>query len=154
MNTFKQILVPTDFSETAGAALECAKSIADRFGGSLHVLHVLQDPVLYGPVVEGYTVLATLREDMYRDAKRHLGQLLDEAERQALNARMDLTWGHPADVIVDYAAQNRIDLVVMGTHGRGPLTRLLLGSVADKVVRKAPCAVMTVRPRQHAAGPH
>ena len=74
---------------------------------------------------------------------------MPDAEREQFQASMALRWGSPFLEIVRYAKEHGIELIVMGTHGRGPIAHLLLGSVAEKVVRKAPCPVLTVRPSEH-----
>lgn len=146
----KHILVPTDFSETAAAALEYAKILAEAFGSTLHIMHVAQDPLAYVPAMEPNVstaaVLAQLRDDLGTDGRRRLASLLSEAEREKFHARWELRWGTPHVEVDDYAARHGIDLIVMGTHGRGAIGGLLLGSVADKLVRKAPCPVLVVRP--------
>jgi nucleotide-binding universal stress UspA family protein len=149
MIALRTILVPTDFSETAETALTYAKALAETFNASLHLLHVLQDPLVYAPVAEGYTVLPKLREEMEREAQQQLENVLSDPERRRFHAVPALKWGTPFLEIVRYARDQQIDLIVLGTHGRGPITHLLLGSVAEKVVRKAPCPVLTVRPPAH-----
>jgi nucleotide-binding universal stress UspA family protein len=149
MTAPKTILVPTDFSETAKAALAYGKFLAEEFGASLHVLHVLHSPFTYVQGLEASPEMAYLREEMSREAGTSLEHVLTPQERKQLNARLTTMWGIPYVEITDYAGKNDVDLIVMGTHGRGPIQRLLLGSVADKVVRRAPCPVLTVRlPRQ------
>lgn len=142
----KTILVPTDFSETAELALRYGKALASAFQATLHILHVLQDPLLYVPITEGYGALPNFREQLEGDARRHLERLVTDSERQTLQIQLALKWGTPFVEIVEYARQHQVDLIVLGTHGRGAVMQMLLGSVAEKVVRKAPCPVLTVRP--------
>jgi nucleotide-binding universal stress UspA family protein len=149
MNLPKSLLVPTDFSETAAAALDYAKALAKALGAGLHVLHVVEDPLVLvpaPPAAEGYPALLDLREDLTTQARRTLETLLTEPERETLRAKVDVVSGVPHVEIVAYAEREKLDLIVMGTHGRGPVTRLLLGSVADRVIRRAPCPVLIVRP--------
>jgi universal stress protein A len=148
----KKILVPTDFSETAGNALAHAKALAGALGCELHILHVLTDPMIYAPAMVGVESLPRLREDMERDARETLDKVLSERERQRFDARLVLRWGTPHLEIADYAAKQESDLIVMGTHGRSPLPSLLLGSVAQKVLHEAPCPVLAVRPPSAPAG--
>jgi nucleotide-binding universal stress UspA family protein len=152
----RNILVPTDFSETASAALAYAKMFAGSFGADLHVLHVLHvlhDPLRYPPTMElgmgSADMLARLRQDLKADAQRRLDEVLTAGERQKYRAKLELKWGSPHVEIDDYAAKQGIDLIVMGTHGHGAITGLLLGSTANKVIHKAPCPVLVVRPPGH-----
>jgi nucleotide-binding universal stress UspA family protein len=147
----KTILVPTDFSDTAKAALEYAKFLATNFGASLHLLHVLQSPLAYASALEASPELAYLREEMSKDARGRLERALTAAEREQFHVRLTTVCGFPPADIVEYAAKHDVDLIVMGTHGRSPIQHLFLGSVAEKVVRRAPCAVLTVRLPQHAS---
>ena len=142
----KRILVPMDFSPPSDAALEYARSVALRYGGSLHLLHVAEDPYrafysaeVYVPAVEG------LREEILSDTAGRLKDRLRPSDVTELHATADSIIGTPAGSIVEYAAGHGIDLIVMGTHGRGGMSHLLMGSVAERVVRTAPCPVLTVR---------
>jgi universal stress protein A len=143
---FKRILVPTDFSAPSDAALEYARTVATCFGASLHLLHVVEDPYravysaeIYVPEVEG------LRERIVSDAWGRLNDTLTPQDVSQLHATTDAVIGTPEWSIVEYAGARDIDLIVMGTHGRGGMSHLLMGSVAERVVRTAPCPVLTVR---------
>ena len=143
---FKRILVPIDFSPPSDAALEYARSVAGRYGASLHLLHVADDPYrafysaeIYAPQVEG------LREEILSDTARQLTTRLQASDVTELHATAESIIGTPAGSIVEYAAGRDIDLIVMGTHGRGGMAKLLMGSVAERVVRMAQCPVLTVR---------
>lgn len=150
---FNRILVPMDFSEPSDAALEYARTVATRFGGSLHLLHVAEDPYralfsaeVYVPAMEG------LREEILTDALGRLTNRLRSSDLRELGATADAIIGMPARSIVEYAGAHGIDLIVMGTHGRGGMSHLLMGSVAERVVRTAGCPVLTVRhPREVAS---
>jgi len=150
MNPLKNILVPTDFSEMAQSALTYAKVLAEVFGAALHLVHVAQDPITCVPIMEPNmstaAVLAQVRDELGRDARQRLSTALGEAEQKKFRSKWELRWGIPYVEIDDYAARHGIDLIVMGTHGRGAIGGLFLGSVADKLVRKAPCPVLVVRP--------
>lgn len=150
MIAIRKILVPTDFSETAAVALTYAQALAQQFGAAVDVLHVVPAPysALAGPEVPSYSP-QQLVAHWEEDARVRLESLLTEAERSALRARLLTRVGHPFVEIVRYAREESIDLIVMGTHGRGAVGHLLLGSVAERVVRKAPCPVLTVRHPQH-----
>jgi nucleotide-binding universal stress UspA family protein len=143
---FNRILVPIDFSAPSDAALEYARTVATRFGASLHLLHVADDPyrALYSAEVYVPEVEA-LREESLTDATCRLNDRLQSSDIRDLGATVDAMIGTPARSIVDYAGSHDIDLIVMGTHGRGGMSHLLMGSVAERVVRTAPCPVLTVR---------
>ena len=147
MITLKNILVATDFSEPSDAALTYGRALAQNFTATLHVLHVVGNvsSAVYGP--EGYaTSVPTLQQGVEDAARRQLDDLLAGSdERLPATRRVLITSDTPALAIVEYAGRERIDLIVTGTHGRGALAHLLMGSVAERVVRTAPCPVLTVR---------
>ena len=144
--TLKRILLPTDFSDTAQHALGYAREMAERFGAEVHVLYVVPDPTPQDWAVGATALVVTDLLDQWRAAaEQRLGAIsLDGVE--TLRA---IRVGHAFVEIVRYATDNAIDMIVMGTHGHGPVKHLLLGSVAEKVVRKAPCPVLTVRQPGH-----
>jgi nucleotide-binding universal stress UspA family protein len=143
---FTRILIPTDFSGPSDAALQYARTVATKFGGTLHLLHVIEDPYRAAYATEVYVPEVTgLRDDLVADAKVRLQALLSQADVSRLGATADATIGTPAWTIVEYATGHDIDLIVMGTHGRGGVSHLLMGSVAERVVRTAPCPVLTTR---------
>jgi nucleotide-binding universal stress UspA family protein len=147
----RRILVPTDFSQAATAALAHAKVLALTFSARIDILHVLHDPLASAPAMAGIEALPRLRDDMERDARRLLAEALTPAERTKLNAVTVLKWGTPHREIANYASAQSVDLIVMGTHGRGPLPSALLGSVTQKVLHEAPCSVLAVRPTRDGA---
>jgi len=149
MIELKTILAPTDFSETSKVALNHAKALAEKFGATLHLLHVLPDPHAQAWSIEAAGVpVDELQTRWGREAKARLDEALTDAERSQLHAVTETRVGHPFLEIIRYAKANDVDLIVIGTHGRGAIEHMLLGSVAEKVVRKAPCAVLTVREGQ------
>ena len=145
-----RILVPTDFSETADAALEYATALAGRFDASVHLLHVFTDP--YRGAADVYApLLPKLRERAMDDALACLATRLAGRQTAARPGTCVIVSGLAAKEIARYAADHAIDLIVMGTHGRRCVAHLLLGSVAEHVVRIAPCPVLTVRGERPAA---
>ncbi len=150
MIALRRVLVPVDFSEPSDKALQYGKALAGAFFASLHVLHVVQEPFVHGWTMEGYVAaLPDFREDLEQQARERLAQSLTEAERGLYHAELVTRVGAPYAEIVRYAQENEVDLIVLGTHGRGAIAHLLLGSVAERVVRTAPCPVLTVRPAEH-----
>lgn len=150
MIALKNILLPTDFSDTSEVALKYARAFADEFNASLHILHILEDPLLYPATMEWYpTPTVNYREEMEKAARDRLAGLLNEHKGAEVRAQLALRWGSPFVEIVRYAKSENIDLIVMGSHGLGPIGHMLMGSVAEKVVRKAPCPVLIVRHPEH-----
>ncbi len=152
MITIKTILTPTDFSETSDVAVRYGRAMAETFRSSLHLLHVIPDPSV-GPgegagEIVGFSP-ADLRERWERSGRKRLKEVFSEDDRKKLQVQTEIRVGHPFLEILRYAKDQNVDLIVMGTHGRGPVSHMLMGSVAEKVVRKAACPVLTVRHPQH-----
>ena len=93
--------------------------------------------------------MPNLREEIEKEARERLATMVTDEERRTLRVETALVAGNPFLEIIRYAKANDVDLIVMGTHGRGAIAHILLGSVAEKVVRKSPCPVLTVRQAQH-----
>ena len=144
---FSRILVPTDFGRASDAALECAKELARRFDSDLYLLHVVEDPMATGVWTPDVYVAASaeLRDRLLRDAQQHLDAALSENERKQFNASLEVRVGRAGETIGELAREKTIDLIVMGTHGRRGLSHMFLGSVAERMVRTAPCPVLTIR---------
>ncbi|MEQ8634752.1 universal stress protein [Gimesia maris] len=147
MIDIKKILIPTDFSETSQAATQYAVELAKKFGAQLHLLHVIEDPVVYMPMFESYALPP--KEDFENFAKTRLDNWILDEDKAGLEISTHWVHGNPFVDILKYAKREEIDLIVVGTHGRSFTAHLLLGSVAEKVVRKASCPVLTVRPKGH-----
>jgi nucleotide-binding universal stress UspA family protein len=151
MLTLKKVLVATDFSEPSDAALLYGRELATRFGATLHVLHVAQNVYLSTLGADNYVAMAPgLQQQIEDDARRSLHELLVDTDSSGPpTIAAILTSSSPAMTIVDYARDHDVDIIVMGTHGRGALGHLVMGSVAERVVRLAPCPVLTVRHPEH-----
>ena len=143
---WKKILCPIDFSDASRTALETAADLARRHGASLTLFHAYPVPGYTCP--DGSFVASTkMLEELADQARRHLDEWKGIATGLGLTSVDAATAvGEPAYEICAYAKDKAIDLVVVGTHGRTGLTHALMGSVAERVVRKAPCPVLTVRP--------
>ena len=154
MIEFKNILCPTDLSDASVRALTYAAAFARWYGAQLTVLHAVPtfDPIVvapgtfYDPV---QMVVPRSREEIREEMRR----ITNRAGMESLDVILSAQDGDPARNIIDHALETAADLVVMGTHGRGGFERLLIGSVAEKVVRKAPCPVLLVPPHLTAAVP-
>jgi nucleotide-binding universal stress UspA family protein len=150
MLSLKTVLVPTDFSDASESALRYGKAMAGAFDASLHVVHVMEDLLAHAWAAEVYVAsMPQLRDEIEKESRQRLGALLTEEERRKYRVETALLAGNPFLEIIRYAKAHDINLIVMGTHGRGPIAHMLLGSVAEKVVRKSPCPVLTVREAQH-----
>ncbi len=136
-----KILFPTDFSHSSDAALALATSLARDTGAKLLIAHVEEPPVAYGGGEMYYGIPEPLEED--------LRKMLKEVTPNDSSVPYEhhLVTGDPASAIVRLAKDEDVDLIVMGTHGRTGLLRMLMGSVAEAVVRRAPCPVLTFRPK-------
>src|SRR5688572_17457850 len=147
MTTITRILVPVDFSRASDEALAYAKTLAGRFGASLHLVHAFEDPFTSAAFAsEMYSTLPlSLRDEMLRDAERRLSERLPEDQKTLFNGTTEILTGTPTKTIIDYSATLGADLIVMGTHGRSGIAHLLLGSVAERVVRLAAAPVFTIR---------
>ena len=148
MINLKTILVPSDFSDCSDEALRYGLELARRFDAELHLLHVVQDPVTQPWAAEGFSVpLFEVVEQWQKQAVERLRASVPAADQARVTVACVIAT--PYAEILDYAAANDVDLIVMGTHGRGAVAHLLMGSVAERVVRTAPCPVLTVRHPEH-----
>ena len=141
----KHILVPTDLSEGAEQALEYACELGGLLGSQIHLLNVISIPALGVPEL-GVALTASMIDDLVVGNQNAIDQLARTRCTAEVGQVMVRT-GDARDVINQTAKELGADLIVMGTHGRRGLSRALLGSVAENVVRTAPCAVLTVRLR-------
>ena len=145
MKPITRILVPTDFSESADHALAYAVTLADQIGATVHLIHVFDDPDRASLYSEVYVPMPPeMRTALLADIRRQLATRTTDAGLGKVTTEV-LTGAPAAQAIVEAAKQNRCDLVVMGTHGRHGMAHLLLGSVAERVVRTALCPVLVVR---------
>ncbi|MEX0725430.1 MAG: universal stress protein [Planctomycetaceae bacterium] len=147
MITLKRILFPTDFSPQADKAREYAYSLAEKFDAELHIVCVVQDVALMAPEMPGtFAMPITNLDEVVKAAEQSLHRYPACAGKAPVRV---VRTGEPFVEIIRYAKERNIDLIVLGTHGRTGLTHVLLGSVAERVVRKAGCPVLTVRPEGH-----
>jgi universal stress protein A len=142
---FHRIVVPTDFSKCSEEAWAMAKRVAAAPGSELVLVHVLAEVPLYAEGVLNIENARKIREGARKWVENALEDWVGKARAEGLNARAVALSGVAHEEIVQLARDERADLVVIGTHGRGGINRALLGSVADRVVRLAPCPVLTVR---------
>ena len=145
--TLDRILVPVDFSKASDRAIRYATTLANKFGARVTLLHVVEDPFVTGAwQAEAFIAnVPALLNDLMMGARTRLSELKTELATHAFIVDTAVITGPPARAIVDHASAGHFDLIVMGTHGRTGLSHALLGSVAERVVQKAPCPVLTVR---------
>jgi nucleotide-binding universal stress UspA family protein len=150
MIQLNNVLVATDFGEASTAALAYGREFARTFGARLYVLHVIENPMVSGGAEAVGVNFARMQAELEAGAQQALDRLVTAEDREQLRAVTTIRTGSSsAYEIVNYAKLTGIDVIIMGTHGRGFMTHLLMGSVAEKVVRMAPCPVLTVRHPEH-----
>jgi nucleotide-binding universal stress UspA family protein len=138
---YSDILVPTDGSDASTAALDHALSLASQYDARIHALYVV-DWEPYGLVEEGKSVIV---DTLHDEGSAAVARVEEEAETVGVDVRTSVVEGDIHRRILDYASEEGVDLIVMGTHGRRGLDRLLIGSVTERVVRSSPVPVLTVR---------
>jgi len=147
----QNILIPTDFSELSKPAIEYAKGLAEAFDAQLHCLHVVDDAYQYwsaigpeslpiGPPPDELLQLGRTRMEKFAV------EYLSGTKGPAITY---VAYGRPFAEIISYAREHAVDLIVMATHGRGTIAHVLLGSTTEKVVRKSPCPILTIRTSDH-----
>ena len=146
----KSILMPTDFSEYSRYAMEYAISFAGQYKAKLYVLHVLVSPhALVGYEAAPFVSYERLFADMKRSADEAMVRFVTDEMRKEVEVETAITQGAPFLEILKFAKEKETDLIVIATHGRTGLKHALFGSVAEKVVRKSPCPVLSIRHPEH-----
>jgi universal stress protein A len=152
MSRIRRMVVPTDFSPASDIAFNYALDLAAREGAALHLLHVIDDAMFATAYPDGfYTELPGLRTQVIGEAQKRLDELVARCQAAKVMVTTDVLVGRPAAGIAQEAKARGADLVVMGTHGRSGFAHLMLGSVAERVLRTAPCPVLAVRDTSRAA---
>ena len=136
------ILCPVDFSDASRKAVQYAKEFAAGMGASIHILNVVEPRPMAVDITLNYV---PLEEDLEKAAAEDLQVILQELIQAGLKAECSVEFGNPSDVILEKAADLDVNLVIMGSHGKKGLSRLIMGSVAETVVRKANCPVLIVK---------
>ena len=151
MFPFKKILCPTDFSEPSLGGLRMAHEMASRFDTEIVVLNVHKPiPHLPTPRLEASDVvfdISAYEKQVAADAKDSLAAFSDSVFDDSVKVRLEVRMGRPADEILQLAEEEKVDVILIATHGRTGLSHIVFGSVAEKVVRHAKCPVLTVRTR-------
>jgi nucleotide-binding universal stress UspA family protein len=139
----RRILAPTDFSALSERGVAEAASLARSFGAEIVLLHVVEPALMAGDLY-GAAAMATVLEEVQQSSRRALARAVDRIKKRGQRCRGVIANGGAATTIVDTAARLRTDLIVLATHGHSGFSHLLLGSVAERVVRSAACPVLTV----------
>ena len=147
----KRILFPTDFSEGSDNALPYAVDMAKNYGAKLYVIHVIQDIAQMTGWYVPHVSMDELAKDIEAGAKKEMDRYGIEQLRGVKDIERSVLKGTPNDEIIKFASENKMDMIVIGTHGRKGLDRVIFGSTAERVVRDAPCPVLSVRLPVHAA---
>ena len=146
---FQRVLFPTDFSELSLEAWPYARAVVEAFGAELHCLHVVDDAYQYWSAMGPESIPIGPPPEELLDAARARMERFRHAHLADLPAAVvtEVVMGRPFVEIIAYARRKEVDLIVLGTHGHGAIAHMLLGSTTEKVVRKSPCPVLTVRGR-------
>ena len=149
MINLKRILLPTDFSESARHAFTYGVSFAKEYKAELILLHVVET-LSVGYASDLFPVpMAEVLDEISGYARTEIAKLVAEAQERGISSRDVVIQGKPAPEIIRFAREHEVDMIVLGTHGRGLLDHALFGSTTERVVRKAPCPVLTCRLAEH-----
>ena len=141
----KSILFPTDFSEGSAEALKYAVEFANRYGAKLYVLHVIYDVAKASGWYVPHVSMDAIYKDIQEGARKELDNFAVNELGGLKNIERIVQTGVPYQEIMNCAVKNKVDIIIIGTHGRTGIDRILFGSTAAQVVRNAPCPVLTVR---------
>jgi nucleotide-binding universal stress UspA family protein len=145
----KKVLVPTDFSDSARHAFSYGVSFAREYKAELVLLHVVEN-LTVGYASDLFPVpMAEVFQEISGYARTELAKLAEEAKQKGVAVSDVVAQGKPSAEIIRYAAENGVDMIVLGTHGKGMLDQALFGSTTERVVRRSPCPVLTVRMAGH-----
>jgi len=149
MINLSRILHPTDFSDHSEQAFDYACAFAKNFEAELHLIHVLSDPTtVTSPYMTSF-LPADFFHELHKQSSKQLAELSNKKSCENITVIQAVVEGVVFKEIIQYSRENNIDMIVMGTHGLSGLMHLIVGSVAENVVRKASCPVLTVRPDSH-----
>lgn len=151
MIQLNRVLIPTDFSNFSSPAMQYGLAIAARFDAEVHLLHVVPDPAMLVPEAAAFSVesMQAQSDQLKEEAMKALEKLPQDGWSDSKPIVREVRIGAAFIEIIEYAREKDIDLIVIGTHGRSGLMHVLMGSVAERIVRKSPCPVLTVKPEGH-----
>jgi nucleotide-binding universal stress UspA family protein len=146
MHDFKKILFPVDLSESSTKIVPFVKSLASRYGARIHLLFVARVFDYFTSMYVPHPSVSQFEKEVIEGAEKRLYEFADESFRDIAGTRTQVVAGDPSEEILNYIGTHGIDLVVMGTHGRKGLDKVIFGSVAERVVKSSPVPVMVVNP--------
>ena len=146
MNEIKKILVPVDFSENSAKLLQSALFFGDKFGAKLTIVFVMQSFDDYSGFFVPHMPISQFEEEMAQSAEKKMKSFIAENIKAGVSHEAKVLNGDIAEEIIKCASDEAVDLIIMGTHGYKGLEKVLFGSVADKIVKTAPCPVLTINP--------
>lgn len=144
---FKKILCPIDFSDYSYDALEYAKDIAKSYNSKLYVLHIIYEPADFTGFYVPHISFDKIRSEIESGAKKIMTEVKEEKLKDISGAETMIIFGVPSDEIVRFAKDKEIDLIVIGSQGKKGIEKMVFGSTAEKVVRKATCPVLVIKPK-------
>lgn len=147
--SLKKILVPQDFSDYSLHAMKYAVTLAQLFKSDLIVLHIVEPIVYPADFSFGQVSIPAMEEEIRKHSEEQLNELVEKEIPEGMKSTAIIRIGKPFIEIVEVAKSENADLIVISSHGRTGMDHVLFGSTADKVVRKAPCPVLTIRPHEH-----
>jgi nucleotide-binding universal stress UspA family protein len=142
----KKILVPVDFSENSNRIIQYGAYVAKQFGAEMEAIFVAQTFQDYSEFFEPHMPVIQFEEDLVASAKERMKSFLAESLDTSVVCNGVVMAGDIAETILDYAKEQKVDLIVMGTHGYKGLEKVLFGSIAEKIVKRSPCPVLTINP--------
>ncbi len=144
MKEIKKIIVPVDYNEHTHPLVDYAFYIAEKLGASVTLVHVVEKPHYYGDIE--YPTIAPYTEELGKEAEKIMQALVEKYRKDFAACEGKVLHGDIADSIIKYSADEQGDLLIIGTHGRRGLEKMWLGSVADRVIKGAPCPTLTCNP--------
>jgi nucleotide-binding universal stress UspA family protein len=146
MHEFKKILFPVDLSESSTKIVPFVKSLASRYDARIHLLFVARVFDYFTSMYVPHPSVSQFEKEVIEGAEKRLYEFADESFKDVAGTRTQVVAGDPSEEILNYISTHGIDLVVMGTHGRKGLDKVIFGSVAERVVKSSPVPVMVVNP--------
>lgn len=144
MKEIKTIIVPIDFNEHTHPIVEYAFYIAGKLGAIVKLTHVVERPFYYGDIE--YPSIGPYTEELGKEADKIMQALVEKYKKDFATCEGKVIKGDIAESIIEYAAEEQADLLIIGTHGRRGLEKMWLGSVAERVIKEAPCPTLTCNP--------
>ena len=146
---FKNILCPVDFSKYSDIIVNYALALAEPFGSHIYLVHSIETLLPDPEYTTAFIDFERLYDDLQKNAQKQLGKIEKRFEEKHIPVSSNVVMGKPFIEIIKYAKSIPADLIIIGTHGASALSHILFGSTADKVVRKSPCPVLTLKHPDH-----